>query len=180
MKTILIYLLTVAFLATAYGEDKMSAVTNPPGSADSGEWLIPKDEVRDGGPGRDGIPALSTPQFITAQEAAFLTGNNLVLGFADGSDVRACLHDILDWHEIINDETANHSIAVIYCPLTGTGIGWNRNVAGTKTTFGVFGLLYNSNIIPCDRSTNSNWSQLLLKSVNGDLIGTSANTYNLG
>jgi hypothetical protein len=179
MKTILIYLLTVAFLATACGEDEMSAGTNPPGSADSGEWLIPKNEVRDGGPGRDGIPALSAPQFITAQEATFLTDNDLVLGFADGSDVRAYPHDILDWHEIINDETANHSIAVIYCPLTGTGIGWDRNVAGTKTTVGVSGLLYNSNIIPYDRSTNSNWSQLLLKSVNGELIGTSANTYNL-
>ncbi|MBN1987715.1 MAG: DUF3179 domain-containing protein [Prolixibacteraceae bacterium] len=179
MKTILIYLLTVAFLATACGEDEMSAGTNPPGSVDSGEWLIPKNEVRDGGPGRDGIPALSAPQLITAQEATFLTDNELVLGFADGSDVRAYPHDILDWHEIINDETANHSIAVIYCPLTGTGIGWDRNVAGTKTTFGVSGLLYNSNIIPYDRSTNSNWSQLLLKSVNGELIGTSANTYNL-
>jgi hypothetical protein len=52
-------------------------------------------------------------------------------------------------------------------------------INGTKTTFGVSGLLYNSNIIPYDRATDSNWSQLLLKSVNGEQKGKSTKTFNL-
>ncbi len=142
-------------------------------------WLIPKDEIMDGGPGKDGIPALQNPEFINADQATYLEDDDLVLGFADGDDIRAYPHPILDWHEIINDDINEHSVAVVYCPLTGTGIGWDRMVSGTLTTFGVSGLLYNSNIIPYDRESDSNWSQLLLKSVNGPLAGTSAHTYNL-
>lgn len=142
-------------------------------------WLIPFDQVLDGGPGKDGIPSLQNPEFINAGEATYLEDDDLVLGFIDGEDIRAYPHPILDWHEIVNDDFDNLSLAVIYCPLTGTGIGWDRFVNETKTTFGVSGLLYNANVIPYDRETDSNWSQLLLKSVNGQLTGTPTHSYNL-
>lgn len=164
---------------TTMDEANNPNLPNNGGGNNSGSWLIPKDEVMDGGPGRDGIPALANPDFKSAGDIDYLSDDDLVLGFADGDDVRAYPHAILDWHEIVNDDTPNHSLAVIYCPLTGTGIGWNRNIEGSKTTFGVSGLLYNSNIIPYDRQTNSNWSQLLLKSVNGKLSGTFSKNYNL-
>ena len=137
-----------------------------------GEWLIPKSEVLDGGPGKDGIPALTNPAFIAASDATYLQDNDLVVGFISGNDVRAYPHAILDQHEIINDDINGVSLAVTYCPLTGTGIGWNRNVNGTNTTFGVSGLLYNTNLIPYDRATGSNWSQMKLLCVNGSLIRT--------
>jgi len=139
-----------------------------------GEWLIPKDEVFDGGPGKDGIPALTNPAFIAASDAAYLQESDLVIGFVSGTEIRAYPHPILDWHEIINDDVNGVSIAVTYCPLTGTGIGWDRNVVGTNTTFGVSGLLYNTNLIPYDRATDSNWSQMKLLCVNGELINTRA------
>lgn len=146
---------------------------------DKGEWCIPKDEVKDGGPGKDGIPALANPEFISASSASYLSDNDLVLGYGNGTEARAYPHSILDWHEIINDDANGQSFAVIYCPLTGTGVAWNRVVNGSNTTFGVSGLLYNSNIIPYDRSTGSNWSQVLLKSVNGSLINTKPSGYPL-
>ena len=94
-----------------------------------------------------------------------------MIGYKNGDDIRAYSHSILDWHEIINDNIGDTSVAITYCPLTGTGIGWNRILNGTETTFGVSGLLYNTNLIPFDRQTGSNWSQILNESVNGDLIG---------
>jgi hypothetical protein len=101
-------------------------------------WLIPKNEVFDGGPGKDGIPALTNPETIIPGNASFLSDGDLVLGFASGGQARAYPHRILDWHEIINDDLNGVSVAVIYCPLTGTGIGWDRNLpSGQKTTFGV-------------------------------------------
>jgi hypothetical protein len=143
-------------------------------------WLIPKNEVFDGGPGKDGIPALTNPETIIPGNASFLSDGDLVLGFASGGQARAYPHRILDWHEIINDDLNGVSVAVIYCPLTGTGIGWDRNLpSGQKTTFGVSGLLYNTNVIPYDRATDTNWSQLLLLAVNGDLEGTKPATINL-
>jgi hypothetical protein len=142
-------------------------------------WLIPSNEVRDGGPGKDGIPALTNPNLISAQQAGYLNDNDLVMGYIDGDDARAYPHKILDWHEIINDDTDNESFAVIYCPLTGTGVAWDRKLEGQTTTYGVSGLLYNSNVIPYDRLTNTNWSQLLLMAVNGELAATQSVNHHL-
>ncbi len=142
-------------------------------------WDIPVNEVFDGGPGKDGIPALTMPLFIPASQASYLTDDDLVLGYKDGTDIRAYPHPILDWHEIANDKVDDFAFAVHYCPLTGTGIGWNRTINGTETTFGVSGLLYNSNLILYDRETDSNWSQIRLNAVQGELRGTEAETFQL-
>ncbi len=143
------------------------------------EWSIPKSEVLDGGPGKDGIPALVNPSFTAVQNINYLSENDLVIGIKNGDDIRAYPHAILDWHEIVNDDLGNVSVAITYCPLTGTGIGWNRVLDGKQTTFGVSGLLYNTNLIPYDRATGSNWSQILNESVNGELIGEKADLIGL-
>ncbi|MGE0588677.1 MAG: DUF3179 domain-containing protein [Cyclobacteriaceae bacterium] len=141
------------------------------------EWLIPSNQVFDGGPGKDGIPALTTPNMINVSEVNYLKDDDLVVGYKFGNDVRAYPHPILDWHEIINDEVNGHPIAIIYCPLTGTATGWERTLKGQVTTFGVSGLLYNTNVIPYDRLTDSNWSQMRLDCVNGELNSTPASVF---
>ena len=93
----------------------------------------------------------------------------LVVGIVIDGHARAYPHKILDWHEIINDKIGNTAFAITYCPLTGTALGWDRTVNGTETTFGVSGLLYNTNLIPYDRLTGSYWSQMLSKSIRGSL-----------
>ena len=145
----------------------------------STEWSIPVAEVLDGGPGRDGIPALENPVMVTADNASILGDGDLVIGYKNGDDIRAYQHIILDWHEIVNDDIGDVSLAITYCPLTGTGIGWNRVVDGKQTTFGVSGLLYQTNLIPFDRATKSNWSQILNESVNGSLSGSKAEVITL-
>jgi hypothetical protein len=108
-----------------------------------------------------------------------LEDQDLVLGFKKGGTVKAYPHPILDHHEVVNDEANGVALAVTYCPLTGTGIGWDRVVDGNKTTFGVSGLLYNNNLIPYDRETESNWSQMKNKCVNGERIGTAPRQHQL-
>ncbi len=134
-------------------------------------WLIPVGQVQDGGPGKDGIPSVDDPQFTVASEVNTLNDEDLILGIQIGDEIRGYPHPILDWHEIVNDEINGVAVAITYCPLTGTGIGWDRTVNGTTTTFGVSGLLYNSNLIPYDRGTDSNWSQMGLECVNGERSG---------
>lgn len=161
------------------GED--SNVTSPKNisSPASVDWLIPRNEVFDGGPGKDGIPALENPENKSANQITYLSDNDLVVGFQSDDQARAYPHKILDWHEIINDELNGKNVAVTYCPLTGTGIAWNRKINGEITTFGVSGLLYNTNLIPYDRLTNSNWSQIRLDCVNGSLLGDEIETYQM-
>ena len=147
------------------------------GTGNSGDWLIPVNEIRDGGPGKDGIPALSEPDFLEPARAIYLNDQDLVIGYKRGDDIRAYPHRILDWHEIVNDQVNDFPVAITYCPLTGSAIGWVRSVNGETTTFGVSGLLYNTNLIPYDRATDSNWSQMRLECVNGSLIGNEIETF---
>ena len=153
--------------------------TVDPGPVEPPEWLIPEDDIRDGGPGRNGIPALFTPFLITADEASYLQDDDLVLGLKIGEEIRAYPHLILDWHEIINDRIGDQHLVITYCPLTGTGTAWDRTLNGELTNFVISGLLYNSNMIAYNRQTDSNWSQMLLKCVNGERIGEKIETFQL-
>ncbi len=145
----------------------------------TGTWTIPISEVYDGGTGKDGIPALSDPEFIPVNEVDYLRDEDLVLGYMGDQQVRAYPHAILNWHEIVNDQIEEVSLALTYCPLTGTGIGWDRVIDDEVTTFGVSGLLYNTNLIPYDRMTDSYWSQILGECVNGELAGRNIRTHPL-
>ncbi|MEM1121582.1 MAG: DUF3179 domain-containing protein [Bacteroidota bacterium] len=141
------------------------------------EWLIPINEVRDGGPGKDGIPSIDSPSFSGASQINFLDSEDIVIVLRSKEEVKAYPHRILDWHEITNEELSNGAtLALTYCPLTGTAIGWNADLDGQKTTFGVSGLLYNSNLMPYDRATNSTWSQMSHLCVNGELSGEAIET----
>lgn len=149
-------------------------------TSNDNEWLVPVNEVRDGGPGKDGIPSIENPNFSSIAEIDFLDLDDLVIVLKSGDEVKAYPHPVLDWHEIANEELATgESLSLTYCPLTGTAIGWNATINGQKTTFGVSGLLYNSNLMPYDRATNSTWSQMSHISVNGPLSGEEIETIHL-
>ena len=151
--------------------------TNGPGTDGSAAWLIPIREVFDGGPGKDGIPALENPEMVTPEAATFLGDEELVVGVLINGEARAYPLLIMEHHEIANVEIGGRAVSVTFCPLTYSSIGWDRTLNGTTTTFGVSGLLYKNNLVPYDRLTNSNWSQMLNLSVNGDLISREIETF---
>jgi hypothetical protein len=146
------------------------------------EWLIPPGLIVEGS-GVDWIPSLQDPPFETYNEknvsntSFYVQDNELVIGVKVGDQYKVYPHKILNWHEIANDQLEDEKYAVIYCPLTGTSSAWNREVSGQTTTFGVSGLLYNNNIIPFDRSTESLWSQMHIQCIHGDLIETVPQLY---
>ncbi len=175
MKKILFMLSGVLIIYSCSSSSTQESTVDPDQVENtSTEWSVPLSEVLDGGPGRDGIPALENPTMVSADQSSILLDTDLVLGYKNGDDVRAYQHIVLDWHEIVNDNVGDVSVAITYCPLTGTGIGWDRIVDGKETTFGVSGLLYQTNLIPFDRATKSNWSQLLNESINGANLGKEA------
>lgn len=140
-------------------------------------WSIPAGEVFDGGPGQDGIPSIDDPQFTSIDNINFMDDDDLIVGVIHNGQAKGYPHPILDWHEIVNDDFGGDYYALTYCPLTGTAISWDRNLNGEVTTFGVSGKLYNTNLIPFDRRTESYWSQMRNDCVNGDLINTEINTF---
>jgi hypothetical protein len=132
---------------------------------------VPRNEIVPGGPPRDGIPSIDHPQFIKPSEVNFLRDDDRVLSVKINNDVRAYPLRILNWHEIVNDQVGDHAIAITYCPLAGAGIVFDRRVNGRKLSFGVSGLLYQSDLVMSDRETQSLWPQIAMKAVSGVQAG---------
>lgn len=135
------------------------------------DWSIPLAEVVDGGPGKDGIPAIDRPLYESAMTISTVADDMRVVVVRRGTEVLAYPRDVMDYHEIVNDGPADDSFTVSYCPLTASAVGWNVSASLTRKSFGVSGLLYNNNLILYDRETDSNWSQMLQQSVNGERRG---------
>ena len=133
--------------------------------------LVPVDEIHAGGPVRDGIPSIDEPKFIAAGDADFLRGGDDVLGIVRNGVARAYPIRIMNWHEIVNDEIAGERVAVTFCPLCGTGIAFAAESLGRDLTFGVSGLLYNSDMLLYDRETESLWSQIKKQAITGPMKG---------
>lgn len=143
------------------------------------DWIIPEEQIVGGGPGKDGIPSIDNPRFAPVSEIDYIPDDRRIVGIKVGSTVKAYPHQILDWHEIVNDEVGGKSVAITFCPLTGTAIGWDREVDGAVTEFGVSGLLFRNNLIPYDRNSDSRWSQMQLRGVAGAQSGTNIETVDL-
>lgn len=127
--------------------------------------IIPAKEIRRGGPPPDGIPSIDEPKFTPVAEVDFLEPDDTVIAFEKDGVARAYPFRILIWHEIVNDVVADQPIAVVYCPLCGTAMVFDRRYDDQTLEFGVSGLLYNSDVLMFDRQSKSLWSQLGLKSV---------------
>ncbi len=128
---------------------------------------LPVTEILHGGPPRDGIPAISKPTMISAASADYLNPEDRIVGITRQGQSRAYPIRILNWHEIVNDEIDGERFAITYCPLCGTA-----KIDGEVTDFGVSGLLYNSDVLLYDRSTESLWSQIMNRAIAGPRVGT--------
>ena len=76
--------------------------------------LVPADEIRSGGPPKDGIPALTDPEMISADEATYLDASDQVIGLNMNGEARAYPLKILVHHENVNDVVAGQPVAVTY------------------------------------------------------------------
>ena len=151
--------------------ERMARAVDPFSGFDVSNATIPKSEILRGGPPRDGIPAIDEPKFLSVSKVDFLRDGDQVLGFVEKGEARAYPLRILVWHEIVNDTVGGRPIAVTYCPLCGTCMVFDRRYAGEELTFGVSGLLYNSDVLMYDRQTESLWSQLKMEAVAGPQVG---------
>lgn len=133
--------------------------------------LVPLEEILSGGPPRDGIPSIDSPNFVLASEVDWLLPNSQILGLEIEHDVRAYPLAILNWHEIVNDTVGDVPVSITYCPLCGTGMAFRRDIRGSFTTFGVSGLLYNSDLLLYDRESASLWSQIMGQAISGPRKG---------
>jgi hypothetical protein len=133
--------------------------------------LVPLTEFQRGGPGKDGIPAINEPRFVSVDEADFLDPKEPVIEVELNGDARAYPIQILVWHEIVNDVVGGVPVAVTFCPLCNTAIAFDRRVDGRTLDFGTTGNLRDSDLVMYDRQTESWWQQFGGRALVGELTG---------
>jgi len=156
--------------ASAVSENTYEVITT-----DGEKHIVPLDKIRSGGPPKDGIPSIDYPKFVNANEAEFVSDNDVVIGLEINGEIKAYPLSILVWHEIVNDNVGDIPVAVTYCPLCFTNQVFERTINGNEVEFGTSGKLYNSNLVMYDRLTESYWSQALGTAIVGELAGLELN-----
>ncbi|MGI9490256.1 MAG: DUF3179 domain-containing protein [Geminicoccaceae bacterium] len=142
---------------------------------DFDQTTISFDEIKDGGPPKDGIPPIDDPVFSRAVEVD-MPDIEPVIGVIIDGNARAYPIRLLIWHEIVNDQIGNTPIAVTFCPLCNTGIVFNRRRGDAVFDFGTTGKLRNSDLVMYDRQTESWWQQFTGEAIVGEMTGTMLET----
>jgi len=139
---------------------------------DLSDISVSQDDIFQGGPPREGIPAIDAPKFVQADAVDFISDDDRVLGVEINGVARAYPIRILNWHEIVNDKIGDVSFSVTYCPLCGSGMVFSADFDNLELTFGVSGLLFDNNVLLYDRNTESLWSQVMGEAISGKLKGS--------
>lgn len=137
---------------------------------------VPWEDLIQGCPKRDCIPAIDTPNFVNASEVDYLLDDDLVMGVDLHGEARAYPIRILLHHEVVNDRIGNTAFAITYCPLCGSGVAFNRVMDGIETTFGVSGVLHDSDLVLYDRASETLWQQITAEAIMGPGLGQTLNT----
>jgi hypothetical protein len=122
------------------------------------ELLSPSNQVR------DRLEAMYEPQHISVAElqalnkkrgGKYLLSHDRVIGVQVGSESRAYPIQVLNWHEVVNDNLGGLPVAVTYNGLADCAITYSRSLGGETLTLAVSGIVYNSNSLLYDRQSQS-------------------------
>ncbi|PCJ75491.1 MAG: hypothetical protein COA53_06215 [Rhodobacteraceae bacterium] len=127
--------------------------------------------IMSGGPGKDGIPALSSVDLVPVVDVEFSEREPVLTVEMDGVAPRAYPIRYLTWHEIANDVIGDVPVAVTFCPLCNSALVFDRRLDGQVLDFGVSGNLMASNMVMFDRQTESWWLQFTGEGIVGDMTG---------
>ena len=157
--------------------------------------------VASGNP-RDFLRSLDQPDILAGHEmlahnaklrSKYVVTTDRVIGVNINGKARAYPLNVMNVHEIVNDELDGVPIAVTFSPLCDSVMVFDRRVNGQTLRFGVSGLLLDSNLVMYDKqpesaaqanmnapqsqstttaAVSSLWSQMAGKAIAGPEIGT--------
>lgn len=158
VKIKLLYLfITFGFSAAAQqavGHDILRQELNYNGHSKASVQL---SELYQGCPQLDCIVSIDEPELINGEDTQlYLEAETVMVGNYNGG-TKAYNLKIMQKREVVNDEFNNKSLVITYCPLCNSAVVLISKVNDRCTTFGVSGLLHNSDLILYDRHTRSLW-----------------------
>ena len=118
--------------------------------------------VASGNP-RDFFQSLDQPQVLPGHEmlaynaklrSKYVVTADRVIGVEINGKSRAYPLNVMNVHEVVNDELAGVPIAVTFSPLCDSVIVFDRRVNGKPLQFGVSGLVLDSNLVMYDKQAD--------------------------
>lgn len=136
---------------------------------------VDQELIFDGGVGRGGIPALSSPSTSRpgGPNLGFLDDETRVFGVVTEEGAYAVPQNVMWWHEIVNVTLDGQEIAITTCPLTGSTLGFSREAVDGQELI-VSGLLFFNNQVmsPAGGDQASLWPQMVRGAACGPDRGT--------
>jgi hypothetical protein len=127
------------------------------------------DALYENGLGKDGIPALTEPSFLSVLAAdAVLDDTVSGIALSLNGEEKFYSFQVLNWHGLVHDKVGGRDVLVSYSPLCGAAIVYDRNVEGKVLTFGDDGFVTENCAIIYDKETGTRWNQATGKSLDGD------------
>lgn len=129
--------------------------------------ISPKDLIQ-GCNKKDCIPSIDHPIFETSSQAdKWLNPTDIVFAIKLNGVIRAYPQKIMNWHEIVNDKINGTPIAITFCPLCGSALGFERIIEGITTELGISGKLHNNDLVMYDRYQGNLWQQITGEAIVG-------------
>ncbi|MGM0546526.1 MAG: DUF3179 domain-containing protein [Bacteroidota bacterium] len=164
---VIILLLGISLSSYGQSQDLPGWKTN------TDKTTIELDELKQGGPPKDGIPSIDDPKFLSTDRAqSWITDKEPVIAVEYEGTVRAYPLQVMIWHEIVNDRINGDPLLVTFCPLCYSALVFERTVDGEVLEFGVSGFLRHSDLVMFDRKTETLWQQFIGEAIVGDYVGT--------
>ena len=144
--------------------------TDPPspGDSDSTDDLsqqLSKQEHVTGG--LHPFRLIDNPDYAPVQEIAHLKDSDMVFLTRASGYVQVFPHRHM-LVEVVNESLNGVEMAITYCPITRSGINWNRVVGMDTLLLTASGYLYKENLMPLDVNSGNIWSQMLLQRFQGN------------
>lgn len=127
-------------------------------SIESSDWSVDENDVS----GILNLFSLSLdPEFVSISNTD-LSDNSRVGIVSFGPIVRIFPYDYVARYEVVNTSNNTFNYAFSYCPITKSAVAFKRD-----QVFRASGYLYKDNLTPWDEATETIWSQMLGKGING-------------
>jgi len=109
---------------------------------------------------RGAITPIYQPVYGPADDLPWLSDYDLVMGYVSGNAAYAYPINILNLHELVNDEIDGIPVLVSYCPLCVSGVVYKRELNSQVLLFGITRALYQSDLVMYDHQSGSYWFQV--------------------
>jgi len=164
--------LLLLMVFSGHGQEQFNPVRPQTWKTNRTKHTVPLNEIKII-VGKDQIPPIYNPKFWSVDQASkTYFPHEPVIALEINGKVRAYPLSVLMYHEIVNDEVGGVPIIATYCPLCNAAIVFDRRVESETLTFGVSGMLRNSDMVMWDHETESWWQQITGEGIVGKYAGS--------